>query len=328
VPAVSASRLADLAVVLGANVQPDQIVTVSAFIGQEELAREVAAAAYVRGARFVDVTYFDPYAKRARIEHAKEDTLEFVPLWYGERMLEIGRQRAARISLAGPAPADALTGLDPERAGRDQLPFIKEVLTVINERLVNWTVVPAPTMAWAELVHPDLEPSAAHERLWDDIAHVCRLDERDPIAAWSARADELVSFAGRLTALSLDALHFEGPGTDLTVGLFGGSRWETARGETVDGIVHMANLPSEEVYTTPDPERTEGTVRSTRPLALADGPVVRGLVVRFEGGRASRPRRDRRGCVPPRRGGPCRPREPNRDARHDVLRDPPRRERR
>jgi aminopeptidase len=92
--------------------------------------------------------------------------------------------------------------------------------------------------------------------------------------------------AARLGELELDALHFEGPGTDLVVGLFPGGLWETGRGETVDGIVHIANLPTEEVYTTPDPSRTEGVVRSTRPLALADGPVVHGLEIRFVAGRA------------------------------------------
>jgi aminopeptidase len=284
--AAGASQLAELAVVLGANVQRDQLVTVGASLGEEEMAREVAAAAYRHGARFVDVTYFDPYVKRARIEHAREETLDFVPSWYRDRMLELGRQRAARISLTGPAPPDVLDGLDPERAGRDQLPFIKEVLTVINERLVNWTVVPAPTARWAKLVYPELAEADALERLWAEIGHVCRLDQPDPVAAWATRGEELEDLARRLAEARLDALHFEGPGTDLVVGLFPGAEWQTARGETVDGIVHMANLPSEEVFTTPDPDRTEGVVRSTRPLALGDGPIVRGLVVRFEGGRA------------------------------------------
>lgn len=279
-------RLAELAVVLGANVQEDQLVAVGASLGQEEMAREVAAAAYRRGARFVDVTYFDPYTKRARIEHARDETLDFVPSWFGERMLELGRQRAARISLSGPAPPDALDGLDPSRAGRDQLPFIKEVLTVINERLVNWTVVPAPTLDWARLVYPGLAGGDAIARLWHEIGHVCRLDERDPIAAWAARVEELDAVSRRLGEARLDALHFEGPGTDLLVGLFPGGRWETAGGETVDGIRHMANLPSEEIFTTPDPDRTEGIVASTRPLALFDGPIVEGLQVRFERGRA------------------------------------------
>ena len=184
------------------------------------------------------------------------------------------------------APPDALDGVDPERAGRDQLPFIKQVLTVVNERLVNWTVVPSPTPRWARLVYPELADADALERLWGEIGHVCRLDEPDPVAAWATRAEELEDHARRLAAAGFDALHFEGQGTDLVVGLFPGAEWQTAREETVDGIVHMANLPSEEVLTTPDPERTEGVVRSTRPLALGDGPIVRGLVVRFEGGRA------------------------------------------
>jgi aminopeptidase len=286
VHAVRASRLAELAVALGANVQEDQLVTVGAYLGQEEMAREVAAAAYQRGARFVDVTYFDPYVKRARIEHAREETLGFVPSWYGERMLELGRQRAARISLAGPAPPDALAGLDPMRAGRDQLPFIKEVLTVINQRLVNWTVVPAPTLEWARLVYPALADGDALERLWSEIGHVCRLDEPDPVEAWGTRGKELEDVARRLGEAGLDALHFEGRGTDLVVGLFPGGRWETAGAETVDGVWHMANLPSEEIFTTPDPDRTEGVVASTRPLALFDGPIVNGLTVRFEAGRA------------------------------------------
>src|SRR6266508_237942 len=212
VSAVSLARLSELAVVLGANVQPDQVVTVGAYLGQEEMAREVAAAAYRRGARFVDVTYYDPWVKRARIEHARDGTLEYVPPWIGERMLELGRQRAARVSLAGPAPPDALAGVDPERAGRDQLPFVKEVLTVINERLVNWTVVPCPTGEWARIVFPDLDSSAALERLWHEIGHVCRLDEPDPIAAWEARVAELGAAAERLNEARFDALHFQGPG--------------------------------------------------------------------------------------------------------------------
>jgi aminopeptidase len=286
VSATGASQLAELAVVLGANVQEGQLVTVGATLGDEEMAREVAAAAYRHGARFVDVTYFDPYVKRARIAHARDETLDFVPGWYGDRMLELGRQRAARISLSGPAPPDVLDGVDPERAGRDQLPFIREVLTVINERLVNWTVIPSPTAPWARLVYPELAEADALERLWSEIGHVCRLDEPDPVAAWAKRADELEDNARRLAAAGFDALHFEGTGTDLVVGLFPGAEWQTARGVTVDGIAHMANLPSEEVFTTPDPARTEGVVRSTRPLALGDGPIIRGLVVRFDGGEA------------------------------------------
>jgi aminopeptidase len=284
--AAGLQRLADLAVDLGANVQPGQIVTVRADVGQEQLARAVAAAAYRRGARFVDVNYFDPYVKRARIEHAPAETLEYVPAWYGERVLALGRERGASIGLVGPVAVGALDGLDPARAGRDALPFVKEVLTVLNQRLINWTVVPCPTLPWARLVWPDLEPDAALERLWLELAHACRLDESDPHAAWRERLARLDAVAERLNELRLDAVRFEGPGTDLTIGLFPTSAWQTALDRTVDGVEHLANLPSEELFTTPDPERAQGRVRSTRPLVLADGAVVRGLEVRFEDGRA------------------------------------------
>jgi aminopeptidase len=286
VTAVSLERLADLAVGPGANVQSGQIVSVGAELGQEELARAVAAAAYRRGARFVDVRYFDPYVKRARIEHAGEETLSYVPPWYGERVLALGRERGANVALAGPVTTGALDGLDPSRAGRDQLPFVKETMTVVNQRLINWTVVPCPTSEWARLVYPDLGPRDALDRLWANIVHVCRLDEPDPAEAWRRRISRLSTIAQRLTDARFDAISFEGPAIDLTVGLLPSSRWHTALDRTAEGIEHLANLPTEEVYTTPDPQRADGSVRSTRPLVLADGAVIRGLEVRFENGRA------------------------------------------
>jgi aminopeptidase len=279
-------RLADLVVGFGANVQPDQIVSVNCEPGKEDLTRAIAASAYRRGARFVDVSWFDPWVKRARIAHAREETLEFVPDWYGARVLALGDQRAARIGLSGPSAPGLLEDLDPVRSGKDRLPAVKESGKVVNDRTTNWSIIPASSSAWAELVFPDLPPEEALAALDERLLHVLRLDEDDPIAAWRARADTLVAVAERITERGFDAIHYEAPGTDLTVGLLPGARWEAARFETVDGIEHMPNLPTEEVFTTPDAARTDGHVTSTKPLVLADGTVVRGLRVRFEGGRA------------------------------------------
>jgi len=279
-------RLADLVVGFGANVQQDQIVSVSCEPGKEPLTRAIAASAYRHGARFVDVAWFDPWIKRARVAHAREETLEFVPDWYGERVLALGELRAARIGLSGPSAPGLLEDLDPVRAGKDRLPAVKESGKVVNDRTTNWSIIPCSTPAWAELVFEDLPPAEAQAALDERLLHVLRLDEPDPIAAWRERADTLVSVAGRLTERRFDALHYEAPGTDLTLGLLPGGTWEAARFTTVDGIEHMPNLPTEEVFTTPDPERADGHVASSKPLVLADGTVVRGLRVRFEGGRA------------------------------------------
>jgi aminopeptidase len=280
-------RLADLTVGFAANVQRGQIVAIGAEIGKEEMVRALAASAYRHGARFVDPLYFDMHVKRARILHAEEDTLGFVPSWYGERAVELGRQRCARIGIAGPATPGLLDDLDQARAGRDQLPFLKETGVLVNEATTNWTIVPFPTAAWAQQVHPELAPDDAIRRLGEEILHVCRLDEADPIAAWHERMDVLVGVAERLSARRFRALRFRGEGTDLTVGLLPTTKFIAAQFETVDGIRHMPNLPSEEVFGAPDPHRTEGVVRATKPLVVA-GSIVRGLEVEFRDGRAVR----------------------------------------
>ena len=280
------ARLADLVVGFGANVQPDQIVAVSCEPGKEPLVRAIAASAYRRGAKFVDVQWFDPWVKRARIAHARDETLEFVPDWYGQRVLALGDARAARIALSGPSAPGVLDDLDPVRAGKDRLPAVKESGQVVNDRTTNWSIIPCPTPTWAKLVFPDLSPGEGLVRLVEDISHMLRLDEPDPIAAWHARADTLVSVTERLTERRFDALHYDGPGTDLTIGLLPGASWQAARFTTIDGIEHMPNLPTEEVFTTPDPERADGHVAASKPLVLVDGTVVRGLRMRFEGGRA------------------------------------------
>jgi aminopeptidase len=280
------SRLAELAVNVGANLQRGQTLTILAETGHEPLVRALADEAYRRGARFVDPLYFDPYVKRSRILHADEDTLGYVPNWWGYRVLERGNQRCAHVTITGPVDPELFDDLPPERVGRDPLPRVKESSKVVGERTSNWTIVPFPTERWARKVHPDLPAEEALARMWEEIAHVCRLDGDDPVAAWKERLDATADAARRLNDLRFDALHYEGPGTDLTIGLLPTSTWANAAFTTVDGIDHLANIPTEEVFTTPDPERADGTVRATKPLVFFDGSRVEGLRVRFEGGRA------------------------------------------
>jgi aminopeptidase len=280
-------RYADLIVNFGVNVQPDQILDLGSGLGKEELTRAITASAYKRGAKFVDVNYWDPWLKRVRVQHAADDVLDFVPPWYGERTLQLGEERAATILLSGPLAPHLYDDLDPDRLGRDVFPRIKEWTKVINERTVNWCIAPGPSEKWAELVYPELEPGDALEQLWEQVLHVCRMDEADPEAAWRARSDALKGVAKRLTERRFDAIQLEGGGTDVTIGLLPTSRWMGGGEETVDGVPHMANLPTEEVFTTPDPERADGIVRATKPL-FSQGRILTGLTVRFEGGRAVR----------------------------------------
>jgi aminopeptidase len=285
-------RLADLVVGYGANVQPGQVVGITTYPGKESLTHEIARAAYEHGARWVDVWVFDTRVKRERLLHADESTLDYVPPWLIDRLEWLSGEHAARVTLNGPADPEALAGVDPARAGRDVLPYLPNTGDVVNRGTTNWCVAPAPTHGWAKLVYPDLEPDEAYDRLWEAIAHVCRLDEPVPAAAWRARAQRLESVAAALTERRFDAIRLHGPGTDLTVGLFGTSAWHAADFTTVDGLRHFPNIPSEEMFTTPDPLRADGHVTATRPLEVY-GVMIEGIRVEFEGGRAVRIDADR-----------------------------------
>jgi aminopeptidase len=280
-------RYADLIVSVGANVQPDQVLAIEALPEAQPLVHAIARRAYEKGARYVDVQYFDGSVKRIRAQTAGEETLAWVPPWLGRRMEMLGDLDAARCVLVPLVPPGLLDGVDPARAGLDRLPTVEETFKMIDDRSIAWTLSPYPALGWAQLVYPDLDGEAAVESLWGDIAHVCRLDEPDPAQAWHDRIEQIFQVASRLDALDLDALHFEGPGTDLTVGLLPSSRFakEGGSSQTRTGVRHVPNIPTEEVYTTPDPRRTEGVVSSTKPLDVA-GSLLTGLRVRFEGGRA------------------------------------------
>lgn len=277
-------RLADLIVGFGANVQPGQLVGVTSYLGKEDLTREIARAAYERGARYVDVLYWDQWVKRQRLLHGDSETLSYIPPWMVDRLRHFSDEHAARVSLSGPAEPHALDGIAADRSGLDLLPYLPETGKIVNLRTTNWCVAPAPTPGWAAIVYPDAAPDEAYERLWDAIAHVCRLDADDPVAAWTERMETVKRGAAALTDRRFDAIHLHGPGTDLTVGLFASSIWHAAEFTTVDGLDHFPNIPSEETFTTPDPLRVDGHVTATMPLELY-GSIIRGLRVEFENGR-------------------------------------------
>jgi aminopeptidase len=280
-PQTREDRYAELAVRVGANVQPGQLVDVLARVEHAPVARAVTRAAYKAGASYVDVYYSDQHIRRALIEGAADELLSWTPPWLLNRSVQVGDERAAVIALTGDAEPNLLADLPGERVGKARmLALAEESNRQINEQLNNWTVIGVPNVGWAQQMfgEPDLE------RLWEAVEYTVRLDEDDPVAAWQAHVKRIGDRARTLNELELDVLHFKGPGTDLRVGLLPESRWQGCESLTATGLPYVANMPTEEVFTTPDLRRTEGFVRSTRPLALY-GRIVKGLEVRFEGGR-------------------------------------------
>ena len=272
---------ADLAVHVGANVGEGQDVYVNAFVEHAPLVRALAASAYDAGARFVDVAYSDQYIRRAQIELAPDDSLGWSPPWIVERIKHEGETQSALINLAGDPQPDLFADLDGTRVGRARFKEIEAAhIAEVTTGRVNWTIVGCPTAGWAEaaLGEPDVD------RMWEAVAKAVRLDEDDPVQAWRDHVDGLVARAHRLNEASFDAVQFRGRGTDLTIGLIPEAQWGAAKMTTTFGRDHVPNMPTEEVFTCPDFRRTEGTVRSTRPLVVM-GTIVRDLELRFENGR-------------------------------------------
>ena len=272
-------RYAELAVRVGANVQPGQEVFVRGLVEHAELVRALTRQAYLAGATYVNVLYGDEHVRRAMIEHGPDEALTHSPEW----LMTLTRAMAgnALLGTAGDPEPELLADLDGDRVGRA---FPREMAELRRQQhrdqSVNWCGVGAPTEGWARQVlgEPDVE------RLWELVAFCFRLDEDDPVAAWRDHLDQLDARAAALTERRPDALRYRGPETDFTVGLLPSARWGSARFRTAGGIDYVANMPTEEIFTTPDSRRAEGTLRSSVPLSLG-GQLIRDLQLTFEDGR-------------------------------------------
>ncbi len=268
---------------VGANVQPGQKVFVLASPEHAGLVRAVTAAAWAAGARDVEPLYLDEVASFLRALNAADAELDRSPVSLLGAWTWMLDGEAVEIYLDGDSFPALWQGVDGARAARVYRP--KESIPVrqrlINERRMAWTVLGAPTPGWAERVFG--EPRV--DRLQEAIATAVRLDRPDPVAAWHERLEELRVRCELLTERRFDAVRFRGPGTDLTVGLHEGHLWLGGASETRWGQRHCVNLPTEEVFTTPDRQRTEGRVRTTRPVSFG-GTLLEDVELVFEGGRA------------------------------------------
>jgi len=276
-------RLAELAVTVGANVQPGQLVRVSADVVHAELVRAVAEAAYRHGASYVEADFSDLRLRRSQVIHAREVRAPLPP-WWEAGLQALADAGGARIMIHAPTAPGLFDELDPARVSRAQPPRSATWRAV--EYVVNNTVIPGPHESWACALHPDLPPGDALDRLWRQIEVACRLDQPGPADAWRRRFADLRHRAERLTALDLDAVRLVGPGTDLRIGLLETARWEPPTNINVHGVEHAWNLPSEEVYTVPDPKRTDGHVHLTRPAVVGER-LVHDVELTFAAGRVT-----------------------------------------
>lgn len=276
------NNYARLAVHVGVNLQSGQDLYVFAAVEHMAVARAIAEQAYVAGARRVVVYYDDAMVHRSALLHAPIQTLTTVPDWRLAMVEEMASSGAGMIRLTGNPDPHAFDGIDPARVASQPTELAVAVRTAMLGGDIPWNIVAAPNSGWASQIfgEPDLD------RLWAAVTTAMRLDEPDPVAAWQQHRAALSARGDALDALDLDAVRYHGAGTDLMVGLIPGCRWISGAQRSTAGIDYMPNLPTEEVFTSPDRRRADGVMRLTRPLVMPRaGALVEGLVVRFENGR-------------------------------------------
>ena len=273
-------RFADLVVRVGVNVQPGGGVLDSADIAHLENARAVVERAYAAGAEWVEVDWSDGPIRHSRLAHASLESLKKPRQWAIERTKELAAERAVAIRLSGDPDPHLFDDIDPAKAAAFPMEEVMARQEAVLGQRLRWTVVAAPNRGWAQEVfgEPDVE------RLWDAVATAMRLDEADPVAAWQERSAELAARGRALDALDLTELRYHGPGTDLTVGLLPDTRWTGGGATDPDGFAYLPNIPTEEVFTSPDRHRADGTISLTKPV-IVNGQVVEGLRATFSGGR-------------------------------------------
>lgn len=273
-------RFADLVVHIGANVRPGSEVLIRSDIAHLETARAVVERAFVAGAAFVEVDWTDGPIRRSQVTHASMERLTQTQPWMLERIKAFAATRGVSIALVGDPDPHLLDDVDPAKAAAIPVEEAMAATQAILGQRLRWTVVAAPNPGWAREVfgEPDVE------RLWDAVVTAMRLDEPDPVASWRKRAADLAARGRALNALELTEVRYCGPGTDLTVGLVPNCLWAGGSMDDPDGVTYMPNIPTEEVFTSPDRRRADGVISLTKPV-IVGGRVVEGLKATFVGGR-------------------------------------------
>ncbi|MFX0039736.1 MAG: aminopeptidase [Promethearchaeota archaeon] len=286
-------KYAEVILKIGLNLQPGQrlliggptLYTYGTPIELAPLVRLITKKAYQMGAKFVEVFWDDAQVRKIRFDHAPRDSFEEFPTWRTDCQYQFGIGGDAVLLFAAFNP-DLLEGQNPDLIATSINAYVKHRKTfgdLISTSAVNWNVCPAPVDGWTEKVFPNIPPENQKAKFWDTIFEICRIKNENPIATWEEHIKNLAARCKFLNGKEFKSLKFEGPGTDLTIGLPKGHIWGSARFKTQSGIDFVGNIPTEEVFTTTEKDKTEGVVTATKPLFR--GNIMEDFKVTFSKGK-------------------------------------------
>src|SRR5438045_1290133 len=291
---VKLDRLAEVAINVGLALKPGQDLLLTAPTAALPLVRRIAEHAYKAGAGLVTPILSDEAVTLSRYRFGADDSFDRAAGWLYDGMSKAFAANTARLAIVGDNPM-LLSGEDPAKVARaskaNSIAYQPALERIVNFD-INWNIIAYPSVSWARQVFPDDDEATAVAKLADAIFAASRVDNDNPVAAWEKHNATLRARTEWLNGQRFHALHYTGPGTDLTIGLADGHEWEGGASTAKNGITCNPNIPTEEVFTTPHARRVEGHVVSSKPLSY-QGTLIDNIAVRFEEGRIVRAKASR-----------------------------------
>jgi len=286
-------KYAEVIVKIGLNLQPGQRLLIGApttgmngvAVELAPLVRLIVKKAYQIGAKLVEVMWDDDMIRLYRYEFAPKDSFEEYPTWRTDGAYNFAKKCDAMLFIAARNPT-ILSGQDSNLILTSHKIFLKHSKPTSDLRrkgLVNWSAITAPVNGWADKIFPNVPQNERKAKFWDILFEICRIKHDDPILKWKDHINQLISRCNYLNRKNYDALHFSAPGTDLTIGLPEGHIWKSAHFTTQSGINNVVNIPTEEIFTTPHKDKTEGIVTSTKPIFI--DVLIEDLILKFVNGK-------------------------------------------
>jgi aminopeptidase len=288
-------KYAEVIVRVGLNLQPAQRLLIMGVpqlgiygvpLELAPLVRLIVTKAYQVGARLVDVMWNDDQLRLIRFQHALRDSFEEFPTWRADGAFEVAEAGGAVLLIYAEDP-DLLVKQDPTlitTMHQTGFKHTKPFADLRGKTAMNWVLITAPVDGWPDKVFPDLAPEDRKAQFWDTLFEICRVKQPDPVSAWNDHVDELASRRNYLNHRRYAAVRLTAPGTDLMAGLPRGHVWRAARVSSQSGIEFTGNIPTEEVFTIPHKDKTEGVVTSTKPLSYG-GSLIEDFGLTFCEGR-------------------------------------------
>lgn len=260
----------------GVNLQKGQGVQIKAELGHRDFVRLLTKEAYAAGAKLVMADWHDPLMDRERYLAVADEYLEYLPDFVATRAREVVDDGWVRIALTGDEYPDAYDGVDPARMRRQRSASMRKLGPVVRRMMnneISWCVAGVPVVPWAQKMFPDLASEAALERLWELVLQVVRADQPDPVAAWQQHDANLKKVPAFMDRKQVRAIRYldETPGpdgkasTDLTIGLTDRPAWSCGSSDNSKGTPFFANIPTEEIFSTPHRDRVTGWARTSKP---------------------------------------------------------------